>query len=96
MSPDDVPDEKKKERIVRLNELQKKISLKKNKLNLGQIQEVLIEEEATRKSSNDFQGRNDGNKIVILPKGNYKTGDFVKVKITDATPHVLKGVPINP
>jgi tRNA-2-methylthio-N6-dimethylallyladenosine synthase len=93
--PDDVPEEKKKVRIVRLNELQKKTSLKKNKFHIGQVQEVLIEEEATRKSSDDFQGRNDGNKIVILPKGNYKKGDFVQVKITDATPHVLKGISIN-
>jgi tRNA-2-methylthio-N6-dimethylallyladenosine synthase len=89
--PDDVPEEKKTERIVRLNELQKEISLRKNRAHIGQIQEVLIEQERTRKSPHDFQGRTDGNKIVIFPAGEYRRGEFVQVRITDATAHVLKG-----
>jgi len=89
--PDDVTEEKKTERIVRLNELQKEISLKKNRAHIGQIHEVLIEEESTKKSPDDFQGRNDGNKLVIIPSGPYKKGDFINVEITDATAHVLKG-----
>ncbi len=89
--PDDVPAEKKKERIIRLNELQKKISLKKNRAHIGQIHEILVEEESTKKSPEDFQGRNDGNKLVIFPAGDYRRGDFVKVEITDATANVLKG-----
>lgn len=89
---DDVPEGKKKERIVRLNELQKGISLKKNLTNVGQIHEVLIEEENTRKSDDDYQGRNDGNKLVIFPAGDYHRGEFISVKITDATANVLKGV----
>lgn len=89
--PDDVPEEKKTERIVRLNELQKEISLKKNRAHIGEVHRVLIEQESTRKSPHDFQGRNDGNKIVIFPAGDYRKGDFVEVKITDATAHVLKG-----
>ncbi len=89
--PDDVPEEKKTERIVRLNELQKEISLRRNRAEIGSLQEVLVEQERTRKSPNDFQGRTDGNKLVIFPAGNYRRGDFVQVKITDATAHVLKG-----
>jgi tRNA-2-methylthio-N6-dimethylallyladenosine synthase len=89
--PDNVSEEEKKERIIRLNELQNAISFKKNKAHIGDIHQILIEKEATRKSPDDFQGRNDGNKIVIIPGGDYKVGDFVNVKITDATPHVLKG-----
>ncbi|GAB4368054.1 MAG: tRNA (N6-isopentenyl adenosine(37)-C2)-methylthiotransferase MiaB [Calditrichia bacterium] len=91
--PDDVPEEKKTERIVRLNELQKEISLKKNRAHIGQVHEILIEQESTRKSDDDFQGRNDGNKIVIIPAGPYKKGDFIQVEISDATAHVLKGRP---
>ena len=86
-----IAEETKTESIVRLNELQNKISLQKNRRHVGEIHEVLIERESTRKSPHDFQGRNDGNKIVILPKGNYQKGDFVRVKISDVTPHVLKG-----
>lgn len=89
--PDDVPEEVKTDRIVRLNELQREHSLKKNRAHIGQIHEVLIEDEKTKKSADDFQGRNDGNKIVIFPGGEYGTGQFVKVKIESATPHVLKG-----
>ncbi len=89
--PDDVPEEKKTERIVRLNDLQKQISLRKNRAHIGQVHDVLIEQESTRKSPDDFQGRNDGNKLVIIPSGDYRQGDLVKVEITGATAHVLKG-----
>lgn len=88
---DDVPEAVKTERIVRLNELQKEISLQKNRAHIGQTHQVLIEELSTKKSATDVQGRNDGNKLVILPAGNYGIGDFVHVQITDATAHVLKG-----
>jgi tRNA-2-methylthio-N6-dimethylallyladenosine synthase len=88
---DDIPDEKKTARIVRLNELQKEISLKKNLDHIGTVFEVLIERECSKKSPNDYQGRTDGNKLVIFPSGNYYKGDFIKVRIIDATAHVLKG-----
>ena len=93
--PDDVPEAAKKERIIRLNELQNRISLQKNQAHIGEIHNVLIEQESTRKSPHDYQGRNDGNKIVIMPEGSYGKGDTVRVKISDATPHVLKGQVIN-
>ncbi len=89
--PDDVSEEAKTARIVQLNELQKGISLKKNQAHIGQVHTVLIESMTTKKSDTDVQGRNDGNKLVILPDGHYSIGDFVKVDITDATAHVLKG-----
>lgn len=89
--PDDVPEEVKTERIVRLNELQKEISLQKNQAHIGQVHQVLIESMTTKKSDSDVQGRNDGNKLVILPEGEHAIGDFVDVRITDASAHVLKG-----
>jgi tRNA-2-methylthio-N6-dimethylallyladenosine synthase len=89
--PDDVPDAVKTERIVRLNEIQKRHSYRKNLAHRGEIHEVLIEEERSKKSPDEYQGRNDGNKIVIFPKGDYRKGEFVKVKINDATANVLRG-----
>lgn len=89
--PDDVPGEKKTERIVKLNEMQKAISLKRNRAHIGEIHEVLIEQESTKKSADEYQGRNEGNKMVIIPGGEYGKGSFVNVKITEATPHVLRG-----
>jgi len=93
--PDDVPEAIKTERIVRLNEIQKAISLKKNQAHIGQIHAVLIEEESSERSEDDFQGRTDGNKVVIFPAGNYKKNDFINIRITDATVNVLKGTPVN-
>ncbi|MBF0532606.1 MAG: tRNA (N6-isopentenyl adenosine(37)-C2)-methylthiotransferase MiaB [Candidatus Omnitrophica bacterium] len=90
--PDDVPPEIKTERIVRLNALQKEMSLKKNQAMIGRIEEVVIEVDTTKKSDQDAQGRTESNKIVILPPGDYHQGDFVSVKIKSATPHVVRGI----
>ncbi len=90
--PDDVPDEKKTERIVKLNEIQKEISLKKNRAHIGQTLDVLIEEKETPKSKNQFQGRSDGNKIVVFPSGPYQRGETIPVKIIDAATNCLKGI----
>lgn len=93
--PDDVPEAVKTERIVRLNELQKAQSLKRNRANIGAIERVLVEAETTAKSDkfsrDEIQARTDSNKIVILPAGSGKLGDFINVRITDATTYVLKG-----
>jgi len=88
---DDVPEERKTERIIRLNKLQKEISLKKNRSHIGQVQKVLIEEEKTKKSLDEVQGRNDGNKVVILPEKKLRIGQFVSTRITDASANTLKG-----
>jgi len=89
--PDDVAEEEKTRRIVQLNEIQKRNSYKRNLAHIGETQEVLLEKESTKKSDQEYQGRNDANKIVIFPKGGYLSGQFLNVKITDATPHVLRG-----
>ncbi|VAX35420.1 tRNA-i(6)A37 methylthiotransferase [hydrothermal vent metagenome] len=87
--PDDVSEESKTERIVRLNVLQKDISLRKNEAHVGEIHNILIEEIDTE----HVRGRTDGNKLVTLPSQNYALGDFVKTKITYGSPYSLKGVP---
>jgi len=88
--PDDVPEEKKTERIVRLVELQRNHSLIRNQAKLGQTLETLIEGPSKRKPD-EWMGRTDGNKIVILPKGSFQPGDMVMVKITDVTANTLFG-----
>ena len=89
--PDDVPEEEKTARIVRLNELQNEISHLKNRAHIGEIHDVLIEEETTKRSAEKGQGRNDGNKIVIFDLQGHKIGETVSVKITDATTNILRG-----
>ena len=90
--PDDVSEEAQTERIMRLNALQKEISLNKNKAHVGQIHEVLIEQQGTKRDPNRWQGRNDGNKIVLLPDHpDFTVGKFVRAEITSGTANVLRG-----
>jgi tRNA-2-methylthio-N6-dimethylallyladenosine synthase len=93
--PDDVAEEVKTKRIVRLTDLQKQISLEKNQAHIGQVHNVLIEALSTNKSEDEAQGRTDGNKLVILPLGSYKAGDMIQVRITQASPHALRGQPVH-
>jgi tRNA-2-methylthio-N6-dimethylallyladenosine synthase len=89
--PDDVPEGEKTRRIMILNDIQRAITLRNNRALIGTTEEVLIDRESTRKSPDDFQGRTEANRIVIIPRGPYKAGDYVMVEMTDATSQVLKG-----
>jgi tRNA-2-methylthio-N6-dimethylallyladenosine synthase len=92
--PDDIPEAIKTERIVHLNEIQKTISLKKNQAHIGEVHQVMIEPKESSPSTDDFPGRTDGNKLVIVPggpAGKFHPGQIIPVTITDATPHLLKG-----
>ena len=89
--PDDIPDDVKTGRLMRLIDLQRAISLERNRQLIGQTLEVLIEEDSSPKSPDDFQARSDDNRIVIFPRSAHKKGDFLKVKITSASASVLKG-----
>src|SRR3989338_6145792 len=74
---DDVPEKAKTERIVRLNELQKAITFKKNKAHIGETHEVLVENQSTGKAKGTYFGRTDGHKTVIFPAGDFTPGDFI-------------------
>lgn len=87
---DDVADSEKTSRIVRINRLQTDISLKKNEVRIGSIEEVVVEVvDKTRDGL--VYARDDANKVVTLLSGDIKVGDFLNVRIVRATPHQLKG-----
>ncbi|MEA5139799.1 tRNA (N6-isopentenyl adenosine(37)-C2)-methylthiotransferase MiaB [Arcicella rigui] len=87
---DDIPEEVKQRRLAEIIALQRQISHERNQMAVGTIQKVLIE--GFSKRSEDFlQGRNDQNKMVILPKGNHQKGDYVNVKITSCSSATLFG-----
>jgi tRNA-2-methylthio-N6-dimethylallyladenosine synthase len=91
---DDVPLETKKRRLAEIIEKQSQLSFERNQMDVGQIQEVLIE--GVSKRSEDFvKGRNSANKVVIIPKESLKKGDYVKVLITDCSPATLFGTPVS-
>jgi tRNA-2-methylthio-N6-dimethylallyladenosine synthase len=87
---DDASAEEKKYRITLLNEIQKEISLERNRRHIGQVMEILVEGPSKRDPEEWF-GRTDGNKTVVFPRSGQNAGDYVRVKITDATANTLKG-----
>ena len=87
---DDVPEEVKKRRLQEIVDLQQKISLVRTQRFVNQTVEVLIEK-ASKRSEDYWSGRNSQNTTVVFPKGDYKVGDFVLVKVTDCTSATLIG-----
>ncbi len=88
--PDDVSEEVKSVRVTKLVTMQKDIVYKKNKEQVGKVCDILIEPATGDKSPQNSVARTDGGYLVIIPDQIYKIGEIIKVKITDATPHVLK------
>lgn len=89
---DDVPEAIKTERIVRLNELQSGIALRKNEAHVGETLKVLVESLEANKSKDYSFGRADNNKSVIIERQKgYNAGDMIDVNITSASPNVLRG-----
>ncbi|MCA6422961.1 MAG: tRNA (N6-isopentenyl adenosine(37)-C2)-methylthiotransferase MiaB [Flavobacterium sp.] len=87
---DDVPEAIKKRRLQEIVDLQQKLSEKRTKRFLGETVEVLIEKES-KKSAQHWSGRNSENVVTVFPKGDYKVGDFVMVKVNDCTTATLIG-----
>lgn len=88
---DDIPLEVKKRRLSEIIDRQMSISLEHNKKDLGKTFKVLIEGDS-KKSTNDFKGRNSQNKMVIFPKtGKHQPGDYVQVKIEEVSSATLLG-----
>ncbi len=88
--PDDISDEVKTDRMVRLVEQQRHISYMKNQTHLGEIFEVLVE--GYGKKPSQLLGRNDGNKIVVFPDNGTKPGELTRVRVEEVTPNTLIGV----
>jgi tRNA-2-methylthio-N6-dimethylallyladenosine synthase len=90
---DGIPPEEKKYRITRLNEIQKEISLERNRGHIGQTLEILVEG-LSKRNPDEWFGRTDGNKMTVFRRNNQKAGDYINVKITEATANTLKGKPV--
>lgn len=89
---DDIPEEVKKSRLIEIIDLQNIHSRESNFSCIGKTYKVLVEGNSKR-SDKDFCGRNDQNKMVIFPKvAGIEVGDYVEVKILEASSATLKGV----
>ncbi len=90
---DPVPEDEKERRKEFVMEVQRAISLEKNESRIGMTTRAVIE----RTENGNFAGRTEwdapevDNEIFIPKTGSVRIGDFVKVKITDATEYDLYG-----
>lgn len=94
---DNVPEEVKLARVNEIMEIQSQISWELNQEKIGKTFRCLID----RKEGNYFVGRTEydspdvDNEVLIDAKKHYvKIGDFVEVKIIDATDYDLYGEPV--
>ncbi|MEL6654769.1 MAG: TRAM domain-containing protein, partial [Bacteroidota bacterium] len=89
---DDIPEAVKKRRLSEVIALQGRHSRESYQADIGNTYRVLIEGNSKR-SDQDFCGRNDQNKMVVFPKNGASLGpgDYVEVTIKDATSATLKG-----
>jgi tRNA-2-methylthio-N6-dimethylallyladenosine synthase len=87
---DDVPEAIKLRRLQEIVNLQQKNSWFRSEEFIGQTTEVLIEK-VSKKSENDWSGRNSQSIVVVFPNEDYSIGDFVNVKIKSCTSGTLIG-----
>ena len=89
---DDVPDSVKAARVSALVEIQRRITLERNRRYIGQDVEILVEGDATR-SSTQGMGKTDGNITVVWDKGAgpFEPGRVVRKHIFEASAATLYG-----
>lgn len=88
---DNVSDEVKSRRLQEIIALQTEISVANNRKEIGKVYEVLIEG-ISKKSREQFYGRNSQNKVFVFDRANHRIGQYVKVKVNDSTKATLLGV----
>ena len=96
--PDDVPPAEKKRRRRAVEDTQREIALRRNQALVGEVTEVLVEGPSQRRkdqrsTTKRWGGRTRTNKLVFFPHDGNPTGDLAPVRITQAAPWYLEGVP---
>ena len=87
---DDVPEELKSSRLQEVVDLHMKCASFRTNEMVGRTFEVLVERQS-KKSDQEYVGRNTQNVAVVFPKGDFKPGDYVNVLTTDCTSVTLRG-----
>ncbi|MDR1115316.1 MAG: tRNA (N6-isopentenyl adenosine(37)-C2)-methylthiotransferase MiaB [Tannerella sp.] len=87
---DDVPEDVKIRRLQGMIDLQNKLSEESNRRDVGKTFEALIEG-FSKRSREQLFGHTEHNKVVIFDKGTHRVGDFVNVRIENATSATLFG-----
>lgn len=86
--PDNVPEDVKIDRLNRMIELQNELSAESNRRDIGKTFEVLVEG-VSKRSKEQMVGRTQQNKTCVFPRGDFRIGDFVNVKVVDSSSATL-------
>ena len=87
---DNVPEEIKVRRLNEIIALQNRLSAESNNRCIGKTYEVLVEG-VSKRSRDQLFGRTEQNRVVVFDRGTHRIGDFVNVRITEASSATLKG-----
>ena len=88
--PDNVAEEVKIDRLNRMIAVQNELSRKSNAADVGKTFDVLVEG-VSKRSREQFVGRNQQNKTLVFPRGDYRVGDIVSVRVIDSSSATLIG-----
>ena len=88
--PDDISEEVKIRRLNEIIEVQNQLSAEANQRCIGKTYEVLVEG-FSKRSREQLVGRTEQNRVVVFDRGSHRIGDFVNVRITEASSATLKG-----
>ena len=90
---DDVPETVKEERAARIMEEQQEISLRHNQARIGQVERVLIDrvEADAAFGRTQYDSPDVDNEVILREMAGLRPGEFVTVRITDASEFDLIG-----
>lgn len=86
--PDNVPEDVKIDRLNRMIALQGELSAESNRRDVGREFDVLVEG-VSRRSTQQWVGRTQQNKTCVFPRGDFRAGDTVRVRVTDSSSATL-------
>ena len=86
--PDNIPEEVKIDRLNRMIALQNELSAESNRRDIGREFDVLVEG-VSKRSTDQWVGRTDTNKTAVFPRGDYRVGDTVRVRVISSTSATL-------
>jgi len=87
---DDVPENEKIRRLVKLINLQKKIAFDKNQEEIGKIRSVLIDD-FSRRDKDYLKGKTEGNKTILFKAPSDLIGTIQNVRVLQADSWTLHG-----
>ena len=88
--PDDVPEDVKIRRLNEIIALQTELSHESNLRDIGKEFTILVEG-VSKRSREQLFGRTEQNKVVVFNRNNHHIGEFIQVRVLEATAATLIG-----